>query len=230
MTIRDRLAAVQARWGDSRPLSALELAVGSAIVIASNVFDVLPSEVILLTVLGLASARLRNGGLAALGFHRPDSWNRILLIAITAALLRLGLGEWVVVPLAELYWPAEIPPEGIDKIQGDLATAAFWLLLVWTWAAFGEEIAYRGYLLRRAADLGRGSTLAYLLGAVLVAILFGYGHYYKGPAGIIDSGMAGLVLAGAFLVAGRNLWAPILAHGLIDTIGVVALYFGWASV
>jgi membrane protease YdiL (CAAX protease family) len=31
------------------------------------------------------------------------------------------------------------------------------LVVVWTFAAFGEEIAYRGYLLTRAADTGRRS-------------------------------------------------------------------------
>jgi membrane protease YdiL (CAAX protease family) len=223
------MEARQQRWADSRSFSALELLVGSAVVIAHNVFHLIPSEVVVLTVLGLVSARLRNGGLAALGFRRPESWSRILLIAIAAAVLRILLGELVTDPITSQFWPEAKAPEGIEDITGNLQTAAFWLFIVWTWAAFGEEIAYRGYLLRRAADLGRGSTAAYLIGAVFVAILFGYGHYYKGPAGIIDSGVAGLILAAAFLVARRNLWAPILAHGFIDTISVVALYFGWDS-
>jgi uncharacterized protein len=41
--------------------------------------------------------------------------------------------------------------------------------------------------------------------------------------------MAGLVLAAAYLLSKRNLWVCILAHGLIDTFGVVGLYFGWLS-
>ena len=104
-----------------------------------------------------------------------------------------------------------------------------WLGIVWPWAAFGEELGYRGYLLARAADLGKGTTAAYLAGMVFVAVLFGHGHYYEGPAGIVDSGVAGLVLGAAFLVAGRNLWACVLAHGFIDTFGLVALYFGCTS-
>jgi hypothetical protein len=64
---------------------------------------------------------------------------------------------------------------------------------------------------------------------VFVAVRFGIGHSYKGPAGIVDSGMAGLILGAAFLLSGRNLWAPILAHGLIDTFGVTAEFLGWGS-
>jgi uncharacterized protein len=67
------------------------------------------------------------------------------------------------------------------------------------------------------------------VGVVLVSVLFGYGHYYKGPAGVIDSGMAGLILGILFMVSGRNLWACILAHGFIDTVGVVATFMGWAD-
>jgi membrane protease YdiL (CAAX protease family) len=41
--------------------------------------------------------------------------------------------------------------------------------------------------------------------------------------------MAGLVLGILFMVSGRNLWACILAHGFIDTVGVVATFMGWAD-
>ena len=100
---------------------------------------------------------------------------------------------------------------------------------MWTSAACGEEIGYRGYLLTRAADLGRRSTAAYWSGMVFVSVLFGYGHYYKGPAGIVDSGVAGLILGSAYLLSGRNLWTCILAHGFIDTFGIFELYLGWNS-
>jgi len=63
----------------------------------------------------------------------------------------------------------------------------------------------------------------------LVSVLFGYGHYYKGPAGIIESGIAGLILGAAYMLSGRNLWTCVLAHGFIDTVAVIALFFGWTS-
>jgi len=63
----------------------------------------------------------------------------------------------------------------------------------------------------------------------VVAVLFGFGHYYKGPAGVLDSTYSGLVLGGAYLLSGRNLWAPILAHGISDTFAVVVLFLGLAG-
>ena len=103
------------------------------------------------------------------------------------------------------------------------------MVIVWIFAGFGEEIGYRGYLLTRAADLGNRSKLAYVAAMLYVAVLFGLGHVYKGPAGILDSTYSGLVLGGIYLLSRRNLWAPILAHGISDTFAVVAIFMGWAT-
>jgi hypothetical protein len=210
-------------------VSALELLIGAGIVIGHNVFRVVPNEVPILFVLGLLSFRLREGGWSAMGFKRPASWVRIVLIALAAAVLRLALGEFVIDPLTSRFWPPAALPAMAAGITGNPKSAILALLLVWTFAAFGEEISYRGYLLGRAADLGRRSTAAYWGAMVLASVLFGFGHYYKGPSGIVDSEVAGLILGAAYLLSGRNLWACILAHGLIDTVGVVILFFGWDS-
>ena len=217
------------QYSPSRWLSLAELLLGAFIVIGYNVLKILPNEVPILFVLGMVSLRLRDGGWAAMGLRRPDSWRMVFLIAFAAAAARILLGELVVDPLTALYWPPAVAPEGADSIAGDLGTALLWLGLVWTWAAFGEEIGYRGYLLTRAADLGHRSPSAYWLGVLVVSVLFGIGHWYKGPSGIIDSGVAGLILGAAYMLSGRNLWTAILAHGFIDTFGVIVLFFGWDS-
>src|SRR5215813_2291437 len=213
----------------SRALSAFEFCFGVFIVIGHNVFHIVPNEVIVLSVLGLISIRLRDGSWSAMGFTRPASWRRILLIALVAATLRILLGQFVVEPATGFFWPKPTAPELANEITGSVKMALVALVLVWTFAAFGEEIAYRGYLLTRAADIGRRSAAAYWIGIVLVSILFGYGHYYKGTSGVIDSGVAGLILGTAYMVAGRNLWACILAHGFIDTFGVIDAFFGWSK-
>jgi membrane protease YdiL (CAAX protease family) len=216
-------------WRESRTVSAFELLLGAAIVIAHNVLHVVPNEVPILAILGLISIRLRNAGWAAMGFRRPSSWKAIVLIALGAAALRIVLGDYVIEPLTSRFWPPIVAPEGAEDITGDVKTAARYLGIVWSFAAFGEETAYRGYLLTRAADIGGRSNAAYAIGVVIVAILFGYGHYYKGPAGVLDSGVAGLILGIAYLIAGRNLWASILAHGFIDTFAVFAAFMGWTD-
>jgi membrane protease YdiL (CAAX protease family) len=218
-----RLTPAQ-RW-----FSMVEFALGSAIVIVHNVYHVIPNEVPILFVLGLISLRLREGGWAVVGLHWPVSWKRTVLFALAAAAVRILAGDLVIDPLTAHFWPAAVAASGFNEISGHVLVALRWLLIGWTFAAFGEEISYRGYLVTRAADVGGRSKAAYWAGVLVVSVLFGYGHFYKGPSGIVDSGMAGLVLGAAYILSGRNLWVCILAHGFIDTFGVITLFFGWQS-
>ena len=213
----------------SRTFSALELLFGTFIVIGHNVFHIVPNEVLVLSVVGLLSIRLRDGNWSAIGFKRPASWSRLLLIALAAAAFRILLGEFVVEPITGFFWPKPTAPALANEITGNVKIALLALLLVWTFAAFGEEIAYRGYLLTRAADIGNRSAIACWLAIVFVSVLFGYGHYYKGPSGIVDSGTAGFILGAAYMIAGRNLWACIFTHGFIDTFGIIDAFFGWSK-
>jgi uncharacterized protein len=235
----------------SRRLSGLEFAIGAAIVIGHNVYRKLPNEVPILFLLGLLSLTIRDGelvaglktadsklratliamgrGMRSIGFRRPAAWPRIVLIALGAAALRILLGNFVIGPIAERFWPPAKAPAGASDIAGHFWIALAALVFVWVFAGFGEEIGYRGYLLTRAADVGGRSTAAYWIAMMLVSVLFGYGHYYKGPAGVVDSGIAGLILGTAYLLAGRNLWVSVLGHGFIDTFAVVAVYLGWNS-
>jgi len=212
------------RW-----FSLAELAWGSVIVIGHNVYHVIPNEVPILFVIGLISLRLRDGGWSVMGVHGPASWRRTVLYALAAAALRITLGALVIDPLTAHFWPPAVAPSGFEQITGNALVALRWLLLVWTFAAFGEEIGYRGYLLTRAAEAGGRSKAADWVAVLIVSVLFGYGHYYKGRSGIVDSGVAGLILGAAYVLSGRNLWVCILAHGFIDTFWVTAAFFGWFS-
>jgi membrane protease YdiL (CAAX protease family) len=167
----------------NRWISFAELALGSAIVIGHNVYHVVPNEVPILFVIGLLSFRLRDGGRRRMGLHWPTSWRRTLLIALGAAALRILLGTLVVEPVTSHFWPPAIAPSGSDAITGNLRIAFQWLVLVWTFAAFGEEIGYRGYLINRAADAGGRSKAAYWGGVFLVSVLSDTGTTTRDPPG-----------------------------------------------
>ena len=85
---------------------------------------------------------------------------------------------------------------------------------------------YRGYLLTRTAQLFGGTGRAWLAGLGATTLLFGLGHGYQGAAGVIDTGLFGLLFGVLYLFAGRNLWIPVIAHGVADTTAFALLYFG----
>lgn len=219
-----------------RALSLAELALGAFIVIGHNVFHIVPNEVPILFVLGWLSLRLRDGGAGRSGVAAlvpailkfPKSWWKTLAFAVPAALL-MQLDSVVLDPISNYFWHAPPDMSSFAPLVGNVKYAALSLALIWSFAAFGEEISYRGYLMTRAADLGDNSRVAWWLAAILVAVLFGFGHTYKGPAGVFDSTVSGLILASAYLLSGRNLWVAILAHGLSDTTAVGIIFFGLAD-
>jgi CAAX protease family protein len=123
----------------ARFFSLLEFAVAVFIVFSHNVFHILPNEVPILFVLGWISLRWRNGGWKYAGLTRPQSWWKTVALAILAAAILLLGSELVVEPIAHRIWPE---PEHVSNIIQSGASgwrqALVGLLIVWTFASFGE--------------------------------------------------------------------------------------------
>lgn len=208
----------------ARLWAVAELLVAGALIVGANIFDVVPiSETPWLVALGWLSLRLRGDTWRTLGLRRPDNWRATVGTALAAAVVLQLTSEFVIEPLTGRPDLSEF-----RSLVGNLPASLGMLAMVWTIAAFGEEMAYRGYVLNRAAALGRHSSPGYAIAVVVVSLLFGLGHFYQGLAGIIGSTLSGLVFGVLYLKAGRNLWLPILAHGFSDTIGLALIYFSLA--
>ena len=82
--------------------------------------------------------------------------------------------------------------------------------------------------LMKGVDRATTTTVAALRTAVIVAqaLLFGSLHAYQGVGGFLATSAVGLVMGYLWLFPGRNLWAPIVLHGLIDFISMTAAFNG----
>ena len=199
----------------------------AGLVLGANVFDVVPvTETPWLVLFGWLSLRLRGLRWRSVGLTRPASWRRTVLIALAAGVLLQVVSEYAVEPVIEALTGKTADLSSFRPLVGNLPAALGMLGLVWTLAAFGEELGYRGYMLERAATLGGGTPAAWVLGVIAIAALFGIGHVYQGLSGIFGSAFAGLYFGALYLANGRNLWLPILAHGFSDTIAVGLIYSG----
>ncbi|MEJ6594376.1 CPBP family intramembrane glutamic endopeptidase [Parasphingorhabdus sp.] len=155
----------------------------------------------------------------------PQAMLVFIAFAIVIALTTIGG------PAIGLDFMAEIPM-GVEERWGDVAgnlpMYLLWLVIVWTAAAFGEEMFFRGYLISRLQTAFSGYRFASILAVVVPAIFFGYGHYYyQGWRGAIVTGGIALAFGTMFLLLKRNLWPIILLHGIIDTLTFTALYLEW---
>ena len=191
--------------------------------IATNAF---PFVIFLLFALAWVSLRLRRLGWRDVGLKRPAHILATIGLAILIGCGYQALDTWLIAPVLQRITGEAINLSQFSLLRGNLTALAFFLLVTWTEAAFIEEMFFRGYLLNRLIDVIGGSRLAITIALLGNAILFGLGHTYQGLTGVLDTALAGFLLAMIYIFSGRNLWITILTHGVIDTVGVVLLYLG----
>jgi membrane protease YdiL (CAAX protease family) len=180
-----------------------------------------------LSVLLLGVFMYRGGSLQQLGLCWPKidknkfallKW--IFLSALAILVLRIVVGV-ASGPLMEMLPPkvSRTSPL-VDNLSLLIALLpAMWLVVV------AEEVLIRGLLMRFLVSVLGDTTKGWLLAVLISAVIFGLGHIGKGPAGMIGSGLGGLVYGLGYVLFRKNLWPVILAHCTGNTIGFVSAYF-----
>lgn len=201
-----------------------------------------PVSLLLTLALLTLYLRARGTGWLAMGLVPLPGWRAKLMVLPKAGLTLVAFA--VVVALTTIVGPAvgldflKEVPSGVEGRWGEVAGSVphflLWLTIVWTAAAFGEEMFFRGYLITRLHMLFAGGrltpVLASALAVVVPALIFGYGHYYyQGWRGAIVTGGIGLAFGTMFLLFKRNLWPMILLHGVIDTLTFTAIFLRWEN-
>lgn len=210
----------------SKPAIFIELALATGLCFAR----IFPFSVqLLLVAFASLSLWLRDLTWRDVGLTKPKSWWKVLVLAALSALVISVVVNVLLGPYVERFAGKAASTARFESIRGNLIVLVGWLAVVWTAAAFGEEIVFRGYLMNRISDLvggGRAGWIAALLGSSLI---FGAGHAYQGLAGLIGTTEVALLLGILYLMNKRNLWMNIVCHGLIDSISLVSLYLSTAT-
>ncbi|WP_262693877.1 CPBP family intramembrane glutamic endopeptidase [Kordiimonas aquimaris] len=189
----------------------------------------LPPLGILISVLIANVFLWRSGGRwADLGLKKPQSIMRSIGIGVLGMIVGFVLFAAMIAITTSFGLPRPDVSVLSNLLSGNsLNYIQFMVLVVWGSAAIGEEMFARGFLLNRMERVFAGVTGGWWLAAALQAGAFGALHFYQGLTGIIGTAIVGFLMAILFRYSGRNLFAPIVAHGLIDTWSITALYLGF---
>jgi uncharacterized protein len=202
-----------------RVLATVEMVLAAATVFA----DLLLPTLVLLALAGVSLA-VRRRGLGSLGLHRPANvWLLVgQMSAFSAVWTLLSLALFI--PVANHVTDQTQDTSVFAELEGNLRMLALLIVLTWTLAAFGEELAYRGYLLTRLTDVLGTSRGAVAVAVLLTSVLFGLAHTEQGAVGVLIATLDALAFAALRFRFG-TVWAPVLAHGFNNTIGFVAFFF-----
>lgn len=178
-----------------------------------------------LCALGAMIWAIRSGrGLSSLGFKRPGRiWLAVLQGVVIAPIMMV-----IVSPLA--LWLQSMgmtPSMSFNPIDGPSIHIAFAIAMVTMWvnAAFGEEVLFRGLLMNNVQRALGDGWLGGVAAALIIAVPFGLLHYFgQGWYGAIVSGAVGFLMGLFFLMTKRNILPVVIAHGVFNSIGFIALY------
>lgn len=170
--------------------------------------------------------------------RRGESWQRLLGATpvswwgATIGVAGMALGALVVPSLVfSIALPLGLPAPSMNDlamVRGNTPALFGLLAIAWTTAAVGEELLFRGFLIDRLTRAWGGGRVAATGAVGAQALLFGVAHANQGVGGVVATALVALVLGLGFLVLNRRLVPVMVAHGLVDSVGAIALFAGAA--
>ena len=168
---------------------------------------------ILAIVLGV-----HRGTLGDLGLRR-DYWKRNALIGLALVPL-LFLINAVAAYIFKVYLPKYYIEENpLTQIIQTPQQLALFIAAALIAGGIKEELQ-RAFILNRFRTYLGGAGV----GLVLWSIAFGAGHYVQGLQGTVIAAVYGFFFGAIYLLSG-SLIAPIVAHGVYDTLALLAYWF-----
>ncbi len=161
--------------------------------------------------------------LRRLGFGLPLQPLRFFALALVGVALLQAAG-WLLTPLWEHVFGSGRDLSRFEAVTDSEAELVKLLILSWTVAAFGEELAFRIVLMRGVACALGDSRAAFAIALLVQAAIFAAVHAYQGPAGVAGTAVSGLIYGVLTLASRGSIWPAALAHGLNNTIGIVGLH------
>ena len=156
-----------------------------------------------------------------LGFVRPKSWTRNIVIGVLfGAVFKLVL-KAIVMPL--LGAPAV--NAHYHFLTGNTAALPGMIATLIVVAGFGEETFYRGYMFERLGKVLGASRDAKIAIVLITTALFAAAHYpEQGIAGFEQAVFTGLAFGGIYAVT-RELFMLMVAHATFDLVALALIYW-----
>lgn len=189
----------------------------SILIISAGNFLIAP----LSAILALIWAWLSGTPWRDLGFVRPHSWTRTVLIGIVFGVALKFAMKSIVMPLLGAP-PVNGPFHFLAHNPAEIPWMLYTIVVV---AGFGEEVIFRGWAFERFGKLLGKPAWAKGAAVLLTSLWFGYAHYgFQGMPGVQNATVVGLAFGSVFAVT-RGIYLLMIAHVAFDLAAFAMIYW-----
>ena len=159
-----------------------------------------------------------------LSFVHHSVWRSVLLGIGFGVLIQLSL-FFAVEPIIEGLTGSKLSLDDFAAVEGSLASYLTLLAIGLLFGGIAEELIFRGFVVGWGVRIF-GERSGWFL-AILSASVFGAAHMYQGIAGVLTTGLTGMLFGFFYLSLGRKLLPVIVMHMTVNLIGITQIYLGY---
>ncbi len=194
--------------------------VAAAVVLYFDLF--LPTIVIV--GIAIISFFLKREPFAVLGLHKTGKSGRMVLEVLALAVIWTLINFGIILPVLNHIAGTVRNLSAYENLKGNVGQLLLFLAIGWTLAALGEEVAYRGFLQARLRSLFRNERIGVYAAVTISSALFGLAHTEQGIVGVVVT-VTDAIFFSVLRYRYKTLWASILAHGFMNSIGIITFFF-----
>ena len=160
-----------------------------------------------------------------IGYVRPQTWTRTLIVGIIFGVAFKFLMKAVVMPLFGA------PPinQAYQFLAGNTAALTGMIFVVIINGGFGEETFFRGWMFERLGKLLGSTGWAKTFIVLITSALFALAHYIdQGLPGVEQAAVTGLVFGTIFAMTGQ-IFLLMVAHAAFDLTALAMIYWNLES-
>lgn len=149
---------------------------------------------------------------------------KMIMTSIVLALAFFLLFSLVIDPVLQSLFGA-YDLSSLEDVRDNLGGYIALMMIMWVFAAFGEEFLFRGYFMKALAELFGNDNTAWRVSAIITSLYFGISHAYQGTIGVVSVFLWSLCMSTIFFKKRNKLLLLVFVHGFYDSIGITLLYF-----
>lgn len=200
-------------------LSLLELSAMTAVILLDLL---IPSLLVLL--LGVVFCLIRRERMPVTRPAKHFTPLKFTLLMLGWALMWTMVQYGLLLPLQNRLLSGTRDVDAFASVRGNLPGLLLFLLASWTLGALGEELAFRGFFQNRIITLFRSPLWGAVTAGAVTSLLFGALHAEQGLIGMASTAVDSVFFS-VIRYRYKSVWASVLVHGFLNTIGLIAFYF-----